>query len=183
MKNSVTVSGLSWFSISTCTHGLKYSNLSLVVKVLGGESAGSESGREMKTCEICMYIDTDKLNMCLLKHSWDKPRCWKTCQHLLVWKSILFFDYCELSDIFTGQAYFTSHSLWIDCFFVCFLFLFLAFDFCWFCMVYRFFHPRHNDQWLPTSKDFLSQILSISLIFLILILEKEPVFSLLNVQR
>ena len=26
-----------------------------------------------------------------------------------------------------------------------------------------FFHPRHNDQWPPTSKDFLSQILSIAL--------------------
>ena len=32
----------------------------------------------------------------------------------------------------------------------------------------------------PTSKDFLSQSLSITFIFPILILEKEPVFSLLN---
>jgi len=23
-----------------------------------------------------------------------------------------------------------------------------------FCMVIRFFHPRHNGQWPPTSKDF-----------------------------
>ena len=30
----------------------------------------------------------------------------------------------------------------------------------------RFFHPRHNGQWPPTSKDFLSQILSITFIFL-----------------
>ena len=30
----------------------------------------------------------------------------------------------------------------------CFLCVFLAFDFCQFCMVIRFFHPRHNDLWL-----------------------------------
>ena len=29
----------------------------------------------------------------------------------------------------------------------------LAFDFCRFCLVIRFFHPRHNGQWPPTSKD------------------------------
>ena len=32
-------------------------------------------------------------------------------------------------------------------------------------MVIRFFHPRHNGQWPPTLKDFLSQILSITLYF------------------
>ena len=42
-------------------------------------------------------------------------------------------------------------------------FFFLAFDFCRFCVVIRFFHPRHNVQWPPTSKDFLYQILSITL--------------------
>ena len=42
----------------------------------------------------------------------------------------------------------------------------LAFDFCRFCVVIQFFHPRHNGQWLPTSKDFLSHILSITFIFL-----------------
>ena len=41
----------------------------------------------------------------------------------------------------------------------------LAFDFCRFCVVIRFFHPRHNGQWPPTSKDFLFQILSITFIF------------------
>ena len=30
---------------------------------------------------------------------------------------------------------------------------FLSFDFCRFCVVIRFFHPRHNGQWPPTSKD------------------------------
>ena len=41
MYISVTVSPLSGWSISTCTHGLKYSNLSFVVYVLGGASTGS----------------------------------------------------------------------------------------------------------------------------------------------
>jgi len=31
---------------------------------------------------------------------------------------------------------------------------------------FGFFHPRQNGQWHPTSKDFLSQILSITFIFL-----------------
>ena len=31
---------------------------------------------------------------------------------------------------------------------------------------HSFFHPRHNDQSPPTSKDFLSQILSIKFILL-----------------
>ena len=39
----------------------------------------------------------------------------------------------------------------------------LAFDFCRFCVIIRFFHPHHNDQWPTTSKDFLSQILSITI--------------------
>ena len=51
---------------------------------------------------------------------------------------------------------------------------FLAFDFCRFCVVTRFFHPSHNGQWPPTSKDILSQILSITFIFL-----EEPLFPFL----
>ena len=43
---------------------------------------------------------------------------------------------------------------------------FLSFYFCRFCLVIRYFHPCHNSQWPPTSKDFLSQILSITFIFL-----------------
>ena len=46
-----------------------------------------------------------------------------------------------------------------------------GFDFCRFCVVIRFFHPCHNGQWPPTSKDFIHYIY-----FLILILEKESVF-------
>ena len=48
-------------------------------------------------------------------------------------------------------------------YFFYFFYFFLASDFCWFCVVIRFFHPRHNGQWPPTSNDFLSQILSITL--------------------
>ena len=47
---------------------------------------------------------------------------------------------------------------------------------CRFCVVISFFSPCHNGQWPPTSKDFLSQIVSITFIFPILIIEKEPVF-------
>ena len=55
---------------------------------------------------------------------------------------------------------------------------FLAFDFCRFCVVIRFFHPRHNGQWPPTSKDFLSQILSITFFFYLNSSERAS-FSLL----
>ena len=53
--------------------------------------------------------------------------------------------------------------------------LFLAFDFCRFCAIIRFFHPCHNGQWPPTSKDFYTRSYPLHY-FLILILEKEPVF-------
>jgi len=32
-----------------------------------------------------------------------------------------------------------------------------AFDFCRFCIVIQFFHPRHNGQWPPTSQDFYTR--------------------------
>ena len=54
-------------------------------------------------------------------------------------------------------------------------YLFLAFDFCRFCVVIRFFHPRHNGQWPPISKDFYTRSYPLHN-FLILILEKESVF-------
>ena len=49
------------------------------------------------------------------------------------------------------------------------------FDFCRFCVVIRFFHPRHNGRWPPTSKDFYPRFYPLH-ILTILILEKEPVF-------
>ena len=58
---------------------------------------------------------------------------------------------------------------------------FKAFDFCRFCVVIPFFHPRHNGQWPTTSKDFYTRSYPLHY-FLILILEKEPVFSLSNVE-
>ena len=39
----------------------------------------------------------------------------------------------------------------------------------------RFFHPRHNGQWSQTSKDFYTRSYPLHY-FLILILEKEPIF-------
>ena len=56
--------------------------------------------------------------------------------------------------------------------------LFLAFDFCRYCVVIRFFHPRNDHDFEGFSiPDCIPYIY-----FLILILEKEPAFSLLNVQ-
>ena len=52
---------------------------------------------------------------------------------------------------------------------------FLAFDFCRFCVVIRVFHPLHNGQWPPTLKNFCTRSYPLHY-FLILILEKEPVF-------
>ena len=59
------------------------------------------------------------------------------------------------------------------------LFIYLAFDFCRFCVIIRFFHPRHNGQWPPTSRDFLSQIVSTTFIFLSYFLRKSQYFPFL----
>ena len=48
-------------------------------------------------------------------------------------------------------------------------------------VVIRFFHPRHNGQWPPTSKDFYTRSYPLHF-FLILILEKEPVIPFFNVE-
>ena len=59
-------------------------------------------------------------------------------------------------------------------------FIFLRFDICRFCVVIRIYHPRQNGQCILDFEGFLSQILSITLNFLtILVLEKEPVFPFL----
>ena len=52
---------------------------------------------------------------------------------------------------------------------------FLAFDFCWFDMVIRFFHARYNGKWPATLKDFYTRSYPLHY-FLILFLEKEPLF-------
>ena len=61
------------------------------------------------------------------------------------------------------------------------LVFFLAFDFLRLCVVIRFFHPRHNGQWPPSSKDFYTRSYPLHY-FLILILEKEP-FSMLSAKQ
>ena len=60
-----------------------------------------------------------------------------------------------------------------------FYIFFLAFDFCRFCVVIRFFHPRHKGQWPPTLKDFHTRLYPL-LFYPILILEK--LFAFFNVE-
>ena len=57
---------------------------------------------------------------------------------------------------------------WKKCWFnvIYSLIFFLPFDFCRFCVVIRIFLPHHNGQWPPPSKNFISQILSITFFFL-----------------
>ena len=52
---------------------------------------------------------------------------------------------------------------------------------CRFCVVIRFFHPRHNGQWPPTSKDFQSQIVSITFFSYLNSWERASI-SLFNVE-
>ena len=56
-----------------------------------------------------------------------------------------------------------------------FLIFFIAFDFVGSAWSFWFFHPRHNGQWPPTLKFFYTRSYPLHY-FLILILEKEPVF-------
>ena len=53
----------------------------------------------------------------------------------------------------------------------------LAFDFCRFCVVIRFFHPRHNGQWPLTSTDISIPQFIHYIYYPILFLGKEPVFA------
>ena len=82
----------------------------------------------------------------------------------------------RLGEIWMTASLKTMEPGYLKCrFCVCFLGFFLAFDFCRFCVVIRSFHPRHNGQWPMTSKDFYTRSYPLQY-FLILILEKEPVF-------
>ena len=47
-----------------------------------------------------------------------------------------------------------------------------------FCVVIRFFHPRHNGQWPPTSKDFLSQIYPLQLFSYLNSWERASIFPI-----
>ena len=58
-------------------------------------------------------------------------------------------------------------------------FLSLAFDFCRFCVVIWFFHPRHNGQLTSNFAGFSIPDFIHYIYFPILILEKEPVFPFL----
>ena len=52
----------------------------------------------------------------------------------------------------------------------------LAFDFCRFCMIIRFFHPRHNGQWPPSSKDFYPRFYPLHLFSYLNSLERASIF-------
>ena len=82
-----------------------------------------------------------------------------------------------LQTLFAGVQTYCMKSLCSICSMVFFL-RFLALDFGRLCVVIRFFHPRHNSQWPPTSNDFYTRSYPLRY-FLILILEKEPVFPFL----
>ena len=89
------------------------------------------------------------------------------------WRIFLLYDIAFVSVIWLEYYPVIWHCI---CFcymigvFSCYKTFFLAFDFCRFCMVIRFFHPRHNGQWPQTSKDFYirSYPLHYFLIFLLL---------------
>ena len=76
------------------------------------------------------------------------------------------YSYCLLN---------ISSYIYLQKFFVVVV-AFLAFDYCRFCVIMRVFHPRHNGQWPLTSKDFLSQILSITFFAPSLFLRKRQYF-------
>ena len=102
-------------------------------------------------CVLLLFRASHSLLLVSVKCNWQKNK-------LMVWLLVKHWNM-------------QFHSL------VLLIFLsFLAFDFCRFCMVIRFFHPRHNGQWPPTSKDFYTRSYPLHY-FPILIHEKEPVFS------
>ena len=114
------------------------------------------------------------------------PCFWIRICRITTFKTTLPYSEIKLTDlstlplrlIYVGVHLYRSRSflIFIFLFFYLFYIYFLAFDFCRFCVVIRFFHPHHNGQWPPTSKDFLSQILSITFIFLSLFLRKSQYF-------
>ena len=87
----------------------------------------------------------------------------------------------EFSSISSTSALFHKYCVAMKYRWICKFLIDLLLIFCRFCVVIRFFHPRHNGQWPQTSKDFYTRSYPLHY-FLILILEKEPVFSLFNVE-
>ena len=67
------------------------------------------------------------------------------------------------------------HMVLLSLEFIYVIIFFSAFDFCQFCVVIQFFHPRHNGQWRRISKDFYTRFYLLHF-STIIILQKEPVF-------
>ena len=97
-----------------------------------------------------------------------------SCLYILSLKWIISLNHQQQALCGKWQTRWITTSSLISSFFVCFL----AFDFCRFCVAIRFFHPRHNGQWPPTSKDFYPRFYPLHFCP-IFILEKEPVFPFL----
>ena len=57
-----------------------------------------------------------------------------------------------------------------------FTFFVLAFDFCRFCVIIRFVHPRHNGQRPPTSKDFYPRFYPLHFLSYLLFFRKSQYF-------
>ena len=92
--------------------------------------------------------------------------------------SILDLSICNYKNLLSPCFVVVLCSCAVSCF------VFLAFDFCRFCVVIRIFHRRHNGQWPPSSKDFYTRSYPLHY-FLTLILEKEPElpFSMLSAKQ
>ena len=63
-----------------------------------------------------------------------------------------------------------------------FFLVFFSVRLCRFCVVIRFFHPRHNGQWPPTSKDFYPRLYPLHLLFSYLSSWEIASISLFNVE-
>ena len=104
----------------------------------------------MQTCE--KRVELNLLYMSTNKPSGNIKRlCWKAVHSKKVRTT--------RKQSLIGRNSVVSDAIWHSCM----------------CCVIRYFHPRHNGQWPPTSKDFYTRSYPFHY-FLILFLEKEPAF-------
>ena len=103
-----------------------------------------------------------------IEHFFDSMIMWQTGyqKHLIdgLWALVLFY----LSYVSVNKR--SEQFIMLS-----FFFFFFSVPLLSVLLVIRFFHPRHNGQWPPTSKDFYTRS-DLLHYFLILILDKEPVF-------
>ena len=97
------------------------------------------------SCLNCLLIRVIPAlcSLCTAKH----VSCYCHIQHESLIISSVLYSYIATHDANQDNGYISVFVVVFCCF--------LAFDFCRFCVVIRFFYPHHNGQWPPTSKDFL----------------------------